>query len=66
MATLCHVFGSYRSSYKYWKNVLENQTTDDLYYEVRYLSYIASDTVGLSKRHRHNCKPERPSDRPLV
>lgn len=45
MVTLCHVFGAHRSSYRYWKTVLKNQTADRLYYAVRYLSHMASATV---------------------
>ncbi len=39
------MLGVHRSSYKYWKTVLEKQTADWLYYAVRYLSYMASATV---------------------
>ncbi|VCX69141.1 Putative transposase (identified by ISEscan HMM) [Klebsiella quasipneumoniae] len=45
VATLCHVFGVHRSSYKYWKTVLKSQTADGLYYAVRYLNCMASATA---------------------
>lgn len=57
VATLCHVFGVHRSSYKYWKTVLKNQTADEQYYEARCLSCIASATVrpgpGATPPWRH-------------
>lgn len=43
VATLCHVFGVHRSSYKYWKNRPEKP--DGLYYAARYLNCMASATA---------------------
>ncbi len=57
--TLCHVFGVHRSSYKYWKNRLKNQTADGLYYAARYLNCMAQPRLCRSKKHRHNGNPER-------
>ncbi len=45
VVTLSHVFGVHRSSYRYRKTVLKNQTAGGLYYAVRYLSCITSAMV---------------------
>lgn len=58
VVTLCHVFRVNRSSYKYWKTVLENQTADGLYYAVRYLSYMVSVTVRPEQEASPKWQPE--------
>lgn len=45
VVTLCHEFGFIAVATNTGKTVQKNQTADELYYAVRYLSYIASVTV---------------------
>ncbi len=50
VVTLCHVFGLSAAATDTGKTGLKNQTADELYYAVRYLSYMASATVSTPPR----------------
>ncbi len=67
VATLCHVFGVHRSSYRYWKNRPEKPDGRRAVLRSQVLElHGISHGSGRSKKHCHNGNPERLPDGTLA